>query len=146
MNLKISPLPYGLTIGRVPRESASSPAFAGFHASAVHKCAKEDKFFSLTLTRDEISLVFPTEKEDDSEESSSSLFSDLSPGWRAFRVVGQLDFALVGILSRLSGVLASAGVSLFAVSTFDTDYVLVKEEQWEKCLQVLDENGIKQEL
>jgi hypothetical protein len=49
-------------------------------------------------------------------------------GWRAICVAGPLDFALVGILASLSTTLASAGVSIFAISTFDTDYILVKEQ------------------
>lgn len=48
-------------------------------------------------------------------------------GWRAFRVAGTLDFALTGVLAALATPLAAAGVSIFAVSTFDTDYVLVKD-------------------
>lgn len=48
--------------------------------------------------------------------------------WRALRVVGTLEFALVGILSRLATALADAGVSIFAISTFDTDYLLVRAE------------------
>lgn len=48
--------------------------------------------------------------------------------WRAFRVAGTLDFALVGILSKLTTVLAAAGISVFAISSYDTDYLLVREE------------------
>jgi hypothetical protein len=49
------------------------------------------------------------------------------PGWRVIKVIGPLDFALVGILAELAGLLAEAGISIFALSTFDTDYILVKE-------------------
>lgn len=50
-------------------------------------------------------------------------------GWRALRVAGSMDFGLVGVLSGITGALAAAGVPVFAVSTFDTDYVLVKADR-----------------
>ena len=59
-------------------------------------------------------------------------------GWRAFKVMGPLDFALVGIMARLAAALADAGISLFAVSTFDTDYVLVKAEVLDDALAALE--------
>lgn len=62
-------------------------------------------------------------------------------GWRAFRVAGSMEFSLVGILSGISGVLAEAGVSIFAVSTFDTDYVLTKRDSFEKALRSLEGAG-----
>ena len=64
-------------------------------------------------------------------------------GWRAFRVKGTLDFSLTGILARLSGVLAENGIGLFAVSTYDTDYILVKRENLEKALDCLIEAGYR---
>jgi hypothetical protein len=57
-----------------------------------------------------------------------SSFSKVEGPWTAFRVVGQLDFSLTGILSRCSTLLADAKISVFAVSTFDTDYFLVRKE------------------
>jgi len=62
-------------------------------------------------------------------------------GWRAFRVEGVLDFSLVGILSRLSALLAEHGVSIFAVSTYNTDYILVKEAQLDCALAALKQAG-----
>lgn len=62
-------------------------------------------------------------------------------GWRAFRVAGQLDFCLTGVLAGLSTVLAQAGVSIFAVSAFDTDYVLVKQDRLATALMVLETAG-----
>lgn len=58
-------------------------------------------------------------------------------GWRAFRVQGILDFSLIGILSRLSALLAENGIGIFAVSTYNTDYILTKKENYEKALSVL---------
>ena len=62
-------------------------------------------------------------------------------GWRMFRVEGQLDFSLVGILARLSGALAQAGMGLFAVSTYDTDYILVREAMAARAEAALRQAG-----
>jgi hypothetical protein len=62
-------------------------------------------------------------------------------GWRALRVAGPLDFALVGILSALLTPLAAAGVAVFALSTFDTDYVLVREAALDDALAALTAAG-----
>jgi hypothetical protein len=74
--------------------------------------------FSLTRTPTELSLVV-------AEDAVPATASSVQSGWRALAVQGPLDFALVGILAELSTALAAAGVSLFAVSTFDTDLILV---------------------
>jgi hypothetical protein len=62
-------------------------------------------------------------------------------GWRCLGVVGTLDFSLVGVLASLLVPLAEAGVSVFCLSTFDTDYLLVKEEQVERALEALRTAG-----
>lgn len=62
-------------------------------------------------------------------------------GWKGFRVVGQLEFSLVGILAKISASLAEAGVSIYAVSTFDTDYVFLKEEMAPLAVEALEKNG-----
>ena len=64
-----------------------------------------------------------------------------SDGWRAFRVAGTLDFSLVGILAALSKTLADAGVGIFAISTFDTDYILTKAEDLDRALAALRVDG-----
>jgi len=87
-----------------------------------------------TRTDTEFSWVGPT----DAAPESAMQRED---GWRALRVAGQLDFSLVGILAQLSSVLAQAGVGIFAVSTFDTDYILTKEENWQRALSALQEAG-----
>ncbi|MCB5940675.1 ACT domain-containing protein [bacterium 210820-DFI.6.52] len=58
-------------------------------------------------------------------------------GWRAFRIAGELDFSLVGILAQISSLLAGAGIALFALSTYRTDYILVKGERLRDALAVL---------
>ena len=67
-------------------------------------------------------------------------------GWRAMRVTGTLDFSLVGILSKLSGILAEANVGIFAISTYDTDYILVKELQLQRSAEALSAKGIRVQM
>ena len=67
--------------------------------------------------------------------------SERDDGWKGFRIIGQLDFSLIGILARISGILASNGIGIFAVSTFNTDYIFTKEENFDKALEVLKAAG-----
>jgi hypothetical protein len=62
-------------------------------------------------------------------------------GWRCLKVLGPLDFDLIGILASLAVPLAEAGVSIFAVSTYSTDYILLREKDLEKAKRVLTRNG-----
>ena len=64
-------------------------------------------------------------------------------GWRAFRIQGMLDFSLIGILSDISRILAENKIGIFAISTFNTDYILTKEENYQKALDVLSRAGYK---
>ena len=91
-------------------------------------------FFFVGKTDDEISLVCKT---DDSPVKTT----ERDDGWKGFRIQGILDFSLIGILSKLSGILAENNIGIFAVSTFNTDYILVKEENFERALSVLSEEG-----
>lgn len=61
--------------------------------------------------------------------------------WRMFRVAGALEFSLIGILSRITSILAEASISVFCVSTYDTDYILIKSAAIENALKTLSENG-----
>ena len=67
--------------------------------------------------------------------------TDREDGWKAFRIQGVLDFSLVGILSKISAVLAENKIGIFAVSTFNTDYILTKKENYDKALNVLKSAG-----
>lgn len=62
-------------------------------------------------------------------------------GWRAFRICGTLDFSLIGILSKISTILAEAEIGIFALSTYDTDYILVKKCNFEKAMAALRSAG-----
>lgn len=64
-------------------------------------------------------------------------------GWRAFRIQGILDFSLIGILSKISALLAEHQIGIFAISTFNTDYILTKKDTYDKALEVLEHAGYK---
>ena len=64
-------------------------------------------------------------------------------GWRAFRICGELDFSLIGVLARISGILADQRIGIFAISTFNTDYILMKEENFEKAMSALKNAGYR---
>ncbi len=87
-------------------------------------------------TDEEKSLVCPV-----SMVPESTL--DRSDGWRMFRICGQLDFSLIGILAELSSVFAKAEIGIFAISTYNTDYVLVKDKDYRKAIKALDRAGYR---
>ena len=91
-------------------------------------------FFFIGKTDEEMSLVCKT---DDTPINTT----ERDDGWKGFRIQGVLDFSLIGILSTLSGILAENNIGIFAVSTFNTDYILVKAENFEKALGVLSAEG-----
>lgn len=62
-------------------------------------------------------------------------------GWKAFRVAGTLDFSLIGILSEICRILAENSISVFVISTYDTDYVLTKKENYQRALTLLEAAG-----
>ena len=91
-------------------------------------------FYFIGRTDEELSLVCETEHAPEDTLARED-------GWRGFRIVGTLDFSLVGILAKLSGILAEANIGLFAVSTYNTDYILVKAGNLERTIHVLSEGG-----
>lgn len=104
---------------------------------------KTDGSDGIDLTR-EFTFVAKT----DEELSLVCKTSDVPPntieredGRRAFRIEGVLDFSLVGILSKISSLLADGGISIFAVSTYNTDYILTKKEDFDAALAILQKNG-----
>ncbi len=101
--------------------------------SEVPAWATKGEFFSLTRTPDELSVVCP-EKDVPTGVKSEG-------GWRALGIEGPLDFSLVGVLAAVTEPLAEAGVSVFAVSTYDTDYVLVREEKLRVAVSALHGAG-----
>ena len=117
MELKI--IPYRLTVCKVTDISAVDI---------------NSDFYFIGKTDEELSLVCRT-------EDTPSLTIERDDGWRGFRIQGTLDFSLIGILSKLSGILAEHKIGIFAVSTYNTDYILVKEENFERALYALKAEG-----
>lgn len=91
-------------------------------------------FYFLSRTDEELSLVCRSEHAPENPIA-------IEDGWRMFRVVGTLDFSLTGILARISDVLATAKVGIFAVSTYNTDYILVKAENFPRAIGALQTAG-----
>ena len=104
-----------------------------FSVCRVDSAAEVDlsaEFCFVGKTDEELSLVCPQNRVPEHALARED-------GWRAFRVEGVLDFSLTGILARLSSALAEAGIGLFAVSTYNTDYILVKREDLPRALEAL---------
>ena len=106
------------------------------YAMTVCKVASESdielnkEFYFIGRTDEEYSLVCITE-----ETPANTL--EREDGWKGFRIQGILDFSMIGILSQLADILAENNIGLFVVSTFNTDYILVKEENFERALKSL---------
>jgi uncharacterized protein len=102
---------------------------------AIPESLGRSSFFCVTKTKDELSIVC--------EEAYAPTAAKVNGGWRALRVAGTLDFSLTGILASLAAPLAGAKVSIFAISTFDTDYLLVKDAELRRATEALRAAGFK---
>ena len=112
-------LPYELTLCKV-----LSPAEINLYAD----------FFFIGKTDEELSLVCLT-------SDVPVHTTHRNDGWRGFRIEGALDFAPVSALSELTSLLVDKRIDIFAVSTFNTDYILVKDTQFERAIEVLTHRG-----
>ena len=92
------------------------------------------EFCFLGKTDEENSLVCPT-------DAVPGNVTERDAGWEAFRIQGVLDFSLIGILSRISSILAENEIGIFAISTYNTDYILTRKENYGKALKVLSDAG-----
>ena len=108
-------MPYRLTVCKV---------------ASIEDIDMHDDILFIGKTDEELSLVCTTGK----VPARTTARED---GWMGFRIRSMLDFSLLGILSKISSVLADNGVGIFAVSTYNTDYILVKEENFEKAKESL---------
>ena len=95
--------------------------------------ACEGEFYSITHSNEELSIICPASVIPTDIEAES--------GWRAIMVAGPLDFSLTGVLSSLLEPLAAANISILSLSTFDTDYVFVRDDELMNALQVLQAVG-----
>ena len=121
MNLNLSLLPNRYAICRLSSE-APIPDWAG-----------PDDFLSITRTADELSIVCAEAGIPDGVKCDR--------GWRCLKVAGPLDLSLTGVLASLANPLAEARINIFAISTFDTDYLLVKAENLALAAEVLIQSG-----
>lgn len=94
----------------------------------------DEEYVFLAKTDEEKSLVCET-------KNVPGNVTERDDGWKAFRIQGVLDFSLIGILSRISGILADNKIGIFAISSYNTDYVLVKATQYEAALTALANAG-----
>ncbi len=121
MHLKFRRLPIAFAVCRLPPDApVPSPTTAAL-------------FSSITRTADELSMVCPADQAPQNGKCESP--------WTCFKLEGPFSFALTGVLASFLDPLAQRGVSIFAISTFDTDYVLVKEEHAAAALETLQAAG-----
>jgi len=90
-------------------------------------------WYSVTRTAEELSIVAPQDIDPGPGECE--------PGWSCLRIAGKLEFTLVGVIAGLARILADAGVSIFTVSTYDTDYILVKSAELDTAVRALTDGG-----
>jgi uncharacterized protein len=95
--------------------------------------ATKGEFFSITKTEDELSIVCSCEVVPEGVKCEKD--------WRALKIEGPLDFSLIGILSSISSILAKNKVSIFAISTYDTDYILVKNKDLDNAIIALEKEN-----
>ncbi len=96
----------------------------------------QSEFYSITKTSDEISVVT-------SQQIIAPNNVKCSGMWRVIKIIGPLDFSLVGIIADIAGILKQEQISIFTISTYDTDYILVKENNLNKAVKALKERGHK---
>jgi hypothetical protein len=122
MGMKMQQLAQTFTILKLPARSA------------IPDWALASRVFSIVKTDEELSLVCESRLVPPTVESRSD-------GWTCLKVEGLLDFAQTGILSSIAGPLAKAKISIFAISTYNTDYVLIKSDQLTRAKEALHKSG-----
>lgn len=117
----------------IVRLDASAGVPPWIAAGGIHAAAESAAFLSITRTREELSIVC----------ESSQVPAEIAAerGYRCMKVEGPLDFSLVGVLASLAEPLARAGIPILAISTFDTDYILVRNTQIESAIAALESLG-----
>lgn len=110
--------------------------FAVCKIKSINNINLDDDYVFIGKTTEEISLVCD-------EESIPRDCLEQDKGWQAFKIKGTLDFSLIGILAKISTILADNGISIFAISTYNTDYILTKEENFEKAISILKKRNYK---
>lgn len=122
MELELKPLDLDLSIAKLSE------------SIGLDELTRKANFISFTKTEQEISLVIDTESLPENRFAST--------GWKAIMISGPLDFSLVGILQQVIQPLAENGITIFTISTFDTDYILVRQDQAKRALDILGEKFV----
>lgn len=117
MEIELELLEFDLTIAKLEETGDLDSLF------------RKARFVSLTKTTDELSLII------DSGSLPKTQFSN--EGWKAFKIIGPLDFSLVGIVQKVIEPLSANNISIFNFSTYETDFILVRKEQVNKAVEVL---------
>lgn len=105
--------------------------------SAIPDWTYESEFYSLTRTKDELSIVC---------KQVANTMDDkikIDSHWRILKINGPLDLSMIGIIAEISNLLKENKIPIFTISTYDTDYILVKNQNIDKVLTVLKNNGHK---
>jgi hypothetical protein len=121
--MRLSLLPATYAICRLPA-TAAVPAWA-----------LDGSFFTVTRTEDELSIVC--------EEPLVPASAQAEPGWRCLKLHGPIPFAVTGVIASLTRPLAEAQVSVSAIATYDTDYLLVKADTLERAIAALSKAGFE---
>ena len=119
--MELKKLPYSLTVCKL---------------SKITDINWNSEIYFIGRTDEEISLVCRT-------EDTPIDTIEREDGWKGFRIEGILDFSIIGILSKISSILAENQIGIFAVSTYNTDYILVKSENFNRAMAVLENSGYK---
>lgn len=122
MKLKLTILPKVYSICRLDH-----------NAALPHWLAREE-FFSVTRTNEELSIV--SEQHNNMNEDTIC-----SRNWKILKIEGPLDLSLIGLIAEVSGIFKDAGIPIFTLSTYDTDYILVKQEDLKTGIRALESNG-----
>ena len=105
-------------------------------SSGLFACKLKSEYCFIGKTDEEKSLVCIT-------GDVPANVTQRDDGWKGFRIQGILDFSLIGILSKIAEIFAQNSISIFAISTYNTDYVLIKKENYQKGLNILKHSGYK---
>ena len=117
--MKLKRLPYDFTVCQV---------------AGAEDIDLDHEFSFIVKTDEELSLVCKTA---DTPENTTARVD----GWRGFRIQGVLDFSLIGVLSKISVILAENGIGIFVVSSFNTDYIFVKASNFGEAMEALADAG-----
>lgn len=101
--------------------------------SNIPDWVNQSKFYSITKTNDELSILCVQENIPSNVKCEKN--------WKIIQIDSILDFYMVGVISELSTLLAEDNISIFVISTFNTDYICIKEDVLEKAIQILKNAG-----